>query len=133
MDLFASRFEDFKITKKYDIIFSLANDDTIDGNTEFTFHEYEELKLYNKEINNIDFYLINPNYLLYEKCVLKDLQNSNVIYYNLTNNSNDIAVKHKFNLVFIHLVASILIIKSIVCISIRIANTHYYTYIRTDT
>ena len=64
----------------------------------FTFHEYEELKLYNKEISNIDFYLINPNYLLYEKCVLKDLQNSNVIYYNLTNNSNDSAAKHKFNL-----------------------------------
>ena len=40
VDLFASRFEDFKITKKYDIIFSLANDDTIDGNTEFTFDEY---------------------------------------------------------------------------------------------
>ena len=40
VELFTSRFEDFKITKKYDIIFSLANDDTIDGNTEFTFDEY---------------------------------------------------------------------------------------------
>jgi len=40
VDLFAVRFEDFKPTKKYDVIFSLANDDTIDGNTEFTFDEY---------------------------------------------------------------------------------------------
>ena len=38
---------------------------------EFTFHEYEELKLYNKEINNIDFYLINPNYLLYDEMCVK--------------------------------------------------------------
>ena len=40
VDLHPSRFEDFKTTKKFDIIFSLANDDTIDGNTEFTFDEY---------------------------------------------------------------------------------------------
>ena len=40
VNLFTSRFEDFIPTKKYDIIFSLANDDTIDGNTEFTFDEY---------------------------------------------------------------------------------------------
>jgi len=42
VDLVATRFEDFNPTKKYDIIFSLANDDTIDGNTEFTFDEYIE-------------------------------------------------------------------------------------------
>jgi len=35
-------FEDFKIDKKYDIIFSLANDSTIDGNTKFNFSEYVE-------------------------------------------------------------------------------------------
>lgn len=33
-------FEDFKTEEKYDIIFSLANDETIDGNTKFTFKEY---------------------------------------------------------------------------------------------
>jgi 2-polyprenyl-3-methyl-5-hydroxy-6-metoxy-1,4-benzoquinol methylase len=33
-------FENFKTDKKYDIIFSLANDETIDGNTKFTFKEY---------------------------------------------------------------------------------------------
>jgi len=33
-------FEDFKTDKKYDIIFSLANDSTIDGNTKFNFSEY---------------------------------------------------------------------------------------------
>ncbi len=35
-----SSFEDYKTEKKYDIIFSLANDETIDGNTKFTFCEY---------------------------------------------------------------------------------------------
>jgi hypothetical protein len=35
-------FEDFKIDTKYDIIFSLANDSTIDGNTRFNFSEYIE-------------------------------------------------------------------------------------------
>jgi len=33
-------FEDFNTDKKYDIIFSLANDSTIDGNTKFNFFEY---------------------------------------------------------------------------------------------
>jgi SAM-dependent methyltransferase len=33
-------FEDFESKEKYDIIFSLANDETIDGNTKFTFKEY---------------------------------------------------------------------------------------------
>jgi|TARA_B110000438_G_scaffold32206_1_gene31732 hypothetical protein len=33
-------FENFKTNKKYDIIFSLANDSTIDGNTKFNFSEY---------------------------------------------------------------------------------------------
>lgn len=40
VDFFATRFEDYKTEKKYDVIFSMANDDTIDGNTEFTFKEY---------------------------------------------------------------------------------------------
>jgi len=33
-------FEDFKIDTKFDVIFSLANDSTIDGNTKFNFSEY---------------------------------------------------------------------------------------------
>ena len=37
-----SSFEEFERNKKYDIIFSLANDETIDGNTKFTFKEYVE-------------------------------------------------------------------------------------------
>lgn len=37
---FTSSFEEFNTDKKYEIIFSLANDETIDGNTKFTFHEY---------------------------------------------------------------------------------------------
>tara|TARA_B100000029_G_C17340835_1_gene875206 strand:- start:151 stop:813 length:663 start_codon:yes stop_codon:yes gene_type:complete len=35
-----SSFEDFIPEKKFEIIFSLANDETIDGNTKFTFLEY---------------------------------------------------------------------------------------------
>lgn len=40
VDFFSISFEDFKTEKKYDVIFSLANDDTIDGNTKFTINEY---------------------------------------------------------------------------------------------
>ena len=37
-----SSFEDFSSMEKYDVVFSLANDETIDGNTKFTFTEYIE-------------------------------------------------------------------------------------------
>jgi len=37
---FASSFENFVATGQYDIVFSFANDETIDGNTKFTFKEY---------------------------------------------------------------------------------------------
>ena len=37
-----SSFEKYQTDKKYDVIFSLANDETIDGNTKFTFKEYME-------------------------------------------------------------------------------------------
>lgn len=57
VELFTSRFEDFKPTQKYDIIFSLANDDTIDGNTEFTFEEY---------IGKIEDLLNEEGYLMWE-------------------------------------------------------------------
>ena len=40
IDFVNSSFEEFELKKKYDIIFSLANDETIDGNTRFTFNEY---------------------------------------------------------------------------------------------
>jgi len=39
-EFFVSSFEDFIPQKNYDLIFSLANDETIDGNTKFTFKEY---------------------------------------------------------------------------------------------
>lgn len=35
-----SSFEDFKTEKKFDVVFSLANDSTIDRNTKFSFIEY---------------------------------------------------------------------------------------------
>ena len=40
VEFHTSSFEEFKTDKKYEMIFSLANDDTIDGNTKFTFNEY---------------------------------------------------------------------------------------------
>lgn len=42
VNFYTSSFEDYKTEKKYDVIFSLANDETIDGNTKFTFHEYSQ-------------------------------------------------------------------------------------------
>lgn len=56
-NFYASSFEEFSTSKKYDIIFSLANDETIDGNTKFTFREY-----INKICN-----LLNPKgFLMFE-------------------------------------------------------------------
>ena len=56
-DFHVSSFEEFVIKKKYDLIFSLANDETIDGNTKFTFREYIN-KIYN---------LLNPGgFLMFE-------------------------------------------------------------------
>ncbi len=40
LNFHTSGFEEFTTNKKYDIIFSLANDNTIDGKTKFTFMEY---------------------------------------------------------------------------------------------
>jgi SAM-dependent methyltransferase len=39
-NFFNSSFENFFTEKKYDVIFSLANDSTIDKNTKFNFYEY---------------------------------------------------------------------------------------------
>jgi predicted TPR repeat methyltransferase len=39
---YTSSFEEFTTDEKYDVVFSLANDETIDGNTKFTFEEYVE-------------------------------------------------------------------------------------------
>ena len=36
----SSKFEKFSTDKKFDIIFSFANDSTIDSNTDFNFEEY---------------------------------------------------------------------------------------------
>jgi len=57
LSFFASSFEDFNTEKKYDIIFSLANDETIDGNTKFTFREY---------IKKILDLLNNDGFLIFE-------------------------------------------------------------------
>ncbi len=54
---YTSSFEEFDTSKKYDIIFSLANDETIDGNTKFTFEEY---------IEKIIKLMKNDGYLMFE-------------------------------------------------------------------
>lgn len=53
----SSTFEDFKANDKFDIIFSLANDSTIDDNTKFNFKEY---------INKIKNLLSNDGILIFE-------------------------------------------------------------------
>ena len=53
----SSTFEDFKTNNKFDIIFSLANDSTIDGNTKFNFKEY---------INKIKKLLKDDGILIFE-------------------------------------------------------------------
>ena len=53
----SSTFEDFKTSDKFDIIFSLANDSTIDDNTKFNFKEY---------INKIKNLLNNDGILIFE-------------------------------------------------------------------
>ena len=40
VNFYTSSFEEFKPKRRYDLIFSLANDETIDGLTKFTFAEY---------------------------------------------------------------------------------------------
>ena len=40
VNYYTSSFEEFKPKHKYDLVFSLANDETVDGLTKFTFTEY---------------------------------------------------------------------------------------------
>lgn len=56
-------FEEFQTVQKYDVIFSLANDSTIDGNTKFDFIEY---------IQKI-IYLLNNNGILIFECQAADM------------------------------------------------------------
>ena len=53
----SSTIEDFKANDKFDIIFSLANDSTIDDNTKFNFKEY---------VNKIKNLLNNDGILIFE-------------------------------------------------------------------
>jgi len=56
-DFFVTGFENYEPSKKFDVVFSLGNDETIDGNTKFTFSEYIE-KIYGL--------LLNGGYLIFE-------------------------------------------------------------------
>jgi len=57
LEFFKSSFEEFNKNETYDVIFSLANDETIDGNTKFTFKEY---------IEKIIKLIKNNGYLMFE-------------------------------------------------------------------
>ena len=50
-NFYNSSFEEFSTQNRYDIIFSLANDSTIDKNTKFNFNEYlnKVISLFNKK------------------------------------------------------------------------------------
>tara|TARA_B110000881_G_scaffold159534_1_gene142469 strand:+ start:261 stop:944 length:684 start_codon:yes stop_codon:yes gene_type:complete len=62
VNFYNSSFEQFRTDKKYDVIFSLANDETVDGLTKFTFEEYIG------KINN----LLNKNGFLFWETVSPD-------------------------------------------------------------
>ncbi len=64
---------------------------------EFKFYEYESPKFISKKIDKIYFYLINSNYLVYEKDLLKDLKDSCVIYYDYQKINGETEIKNKFN------------------------------------
>ena len=42
VNFYTSSFEEFEPKRKYDFVFSLANDETVDGLTKFTFTEYTQ-------------------------------------------------------------------------------------------
>ncbi len=63
-----SSFENCNVEKKYDIIFSLANDSTIDQNTKFNFNEY---------LNKIRNLLKNKGILIFESQAVDNLPESN--------------------------------------------------------
>lgn len=60
-------FENSDIKKKYDVIFSLANDSTIDQNTKFNFNEY---------IDKIRILLNNKGILIFESQAMDNLPTS---------------------------------------------------------
>lgn len=62
-----SSFEDYKTDKKYDIVFSLANDSTIDQNTKFNFYEY---------LDKILSLLTNDGVLIFESQAADVIQKS---------------------------------------------------------
>ncbi len=80
--------------------FSFSNRNILTKTTkepEYEFYEYEKLNIYNKKNYKIDYYLINPNHLLYEKSVIESLKYSCVINYNYSKNFEDNIIKQKFN------------------------------------
>ena len=57
VNFISSKFEKFQTNEKFDVIFSFANDSTIDSNTEFNFEEY---------LNKILYLLKNDGLLIFE-------------------------------------------------------------------
>ena len=63
---------------------------------EHKLYEYNECSFSSQNSDNIDYYLINQNNLIYEESLLKKLKNSNVIYFNLFQYPENSQVKQNF-------------------------------------
>jgi len=61
VNFICSKFEEYKTDKKFDIVYSFANDSTIDSNTTFNFEEY---------IQKILFLLSSGGLLIFESQAL---------------------------------------------------------------
>ena len=68
MDFINSSFEEFNNNIQFDLIFSLANDSTIDDNTKFNFQEYME---------KIKKLLINNGILIFESQAIDSMLEEN--------------------------------------------------------
>lgn len=67
-DFYNKSFESFNVDQKFDIVFSFANDSTIDGNTRFCFEEYiDKIQNYLSPNGIVIFESQAEDYLLYEK------------------------------------------------------------------
>ena len=63
---------------------------------EYKFYEYSECSFSNEKFDNIDFYLINQNNLIYDESLLKKLEKSKFLYLNLLQYSGNSKIKQDF-------------------------------------
>ena len=63
---------------------------------EYKFYEYSECSFSNEKFDNIDYYLINQNNLIYDDSILKKLEKSKFLYLNLLQYSGNSKIKQDF-------------------------------------